>query len=1550
MNIQTPQQFAAAVRRSIDENYNTFQSKGRIISDYQGEEGLRKAYDGRQLLEMLQNADDAGATAVNIALDRKRKCISFSNTGVPFSAAGIASLMVRDLSTKRGKKNFIGNKGLGFRSLLNWAKRIFVHSHGNSLEFSQDIARREFLALVPDQAERAALLAEGNYPPGAVTFPFLGIPDISPEPKQTAPWDTVIEVFYHDQHEQTIEKQLAEFKQEILIFLPHIESLTIEDGEAITYSATKRKPTTVQAGELALKQQHVSIGEKSWQTFEQSAALPSEYQEANQEGQKHYSIKVAVSPSLSDSYNKLFNFFPTQLNIHLPCLVHGTFDLEPSRNHLTPDPVNKYLFEQLAGLLSAVALHTREKVSDWRAFRLLTPAQDAPSDTVRRFYNLLLEKRNSQPLIPTMDGKYRTAAQSAFHGQEFSKFVGQHGLGANFGLLMLPLAESIAADAFLLQKSVRYTTNSLHASLQAPFRKNPDMALLAKLIRLLISPSFRADKQGQYPLLLNKQKKFIPVSEVAFTPVSRGKELKKPSFVDIDFINRALYEALLTEFGITGTRQARELENKLKEHFNVKEYEPAPVIESYIRSAVSAIGESKPTAAKQLVREMVSCLYEISGVLSAKASPLENQRINELIAGGVPLISRNGKVTANNKLIFGREYPEGVLAEHIFALTHTSADYLAPPARYGLEKENLEEVAQFFKWLKVDSYSQVEPWREHNAAHPYISYTFKKQGRPMLLSSVNVSGIRIKGLGQVTSLFGTKISPEQFLAWIIKDEKVNRALAFPTERLNCSYNQRGHMIQAETSYIKWQLQSAGLFENYVIEERKTAGVNTLHIDFGHRIFTENGIRAEAIEKALVHLGACKSFDELSVPATFAILERLSAAGPTEMLAISTPIYKLAIKNLSQPSKKEEAAKHPKIKLPARLGKQAGFRPAGEVYYSDNHNIPEKVINGLWMFQYPKRKGEKQISEFFGTRSLSALRPKIITAALKLSRLQGELDNFLAQARVYILALRIQDMVNPDFQASSAAQLEEMQLLLVDSCKYSIEGSETLALEEGEFLSVEKSFYFRVPAQTASFAQLERLNAFRDCFAESLSILFKVTDLGTAFRNVLANGIEDTAYLIEKEHGSGLLDRARQLLQLHPAELAYWRRVLAHLGKNLNTEGLGKEGYYLRLQNLLGLRLPQEYPAIDFNKPTSSAGLSLSALLKGKLGVPIEKTHPEGIAGYHLEKLQHWEEHYQAYLDALVYRDCQADKKSQKNFLNKLTQSRNSTANLLPQLARSKRFEILQDYDKAFRAELKRAKGINIQAGQPIPGPILNRYPNLQAKFPAEWSGLSPENQSLSLFPGHWATVLKALLDIRGIPGETLPAEGENETGGEDGVPPPIVTGRILPVELSNPASQPQGPKTENKGSGHIFDQRRNRQNSQAGNSAERLVRDTFVKAYGRQNVKWVSGNSDEGIRNDALGYDLKYRVDESSPWHLLEVKNTSGNTFIISSNEVTVGTANAHNYHLALVNGTDIRLSEGFFSNPQWKGTFKINGSYSAVPNDWLVSFETKEKDTPQTF
>ncbi len=123
----------------------------------------------------------------------------------------------------------------------------------------------------------------------------------------------------------------------------------------------------------------------------------------------------------------------------------------------------------------------------------------------------------------------------------------------------------------------------------------------------------------------------------------------------------------------------------------------------------------------------------------------------------------------------------------------------------------------------------------------------------------------------------------------------------------------------------------------------------------------------------------------------------------------------------------------------------------------------------------------------------------------------------------------------------------------------------------------------------------------------------------------------------------------------------------------------------------------------------------------------------------------------------------------------------------------------------------------------------------------------------------------------------------------------------------------------------------------AGKEAEKLVRDALVQAYGRKNVKWVSGFSDEDGRDDTCGYDIKYRIE--GKWKLLEVKSASNDSFIISYNEVQTGLRCKEKYHLALVKNGHIHIVEDFFMNDSWENDFMIVGNYTAVPKEWLVSY-----------
>src|SRR5688572_22996657 len=92
------------VQRLADQQLDNYRRQHReLISHYNREYAALEGYRGRQILELLQNADDAGdgARGGNKVLFRltDRHLIA-ANTGTPFSEDGIHSLVISDCSPK----------------------------------------------------------------------------------------------------------------------------------------------------------------------------------------------------------------------------------------------------------------------------------------------------------------------------------------------------------------------------------------------------------------------------------------------------------------------------------------------------------------------------------------------------------------------------------------------------------------------------------------------------------------------------------------------------------------------------------------------------------------------------------------------------------------------------------------------------------------------------------------------------------------------------------------------------------------------------------------------------------------------------------------------------------------------------------------------------------------------------------------------------------------------------------------------------------------------------------------------------------------------------------------------------------------------------------------------------------------------------------------------------------------------------------------------------------------------------------------------------------
>lgn len=111
-----------------------------------------KGYHGREILELLQNADDAYQKLKNegnapdceleIDISYINNILTISNTGTSFDEDGVKAIVQGNNSPK--KKGFIGNKGTGFRSILNWAQSVEIDSGAFHIIFSEELANKVF--------------------------------------------------------------------------------------------------------------------------------------------------------------------------------------------------------------------------------------------------------------------------------------------------------------------------------------------------------------------------------------------------------------------------------------------------------------------------------------------------------------------------------------------------------------------------------------------------------------------------------------------------------------------------------------------------------------------------------------------------------------------------------------------------------------------------------------------------------------------------------------------------------------------------------------------------------------------------------------------------------------------------------------------------------------------------------------------------------------------------------------------------------------------------------------------------------------------------------------------------------------------------------------------------------------------------------------------------------------------------------------------------------------------------------------------------------------
>ena len=347
-----------------------------------------KGYHGREILELLQNADDAYQKALNEGkkLDELNVCISLcgntlsiSNTGTFFDEEGIKAIVQSHNSPKAGK--YIGNKGTGFRSILNWSERVRIFSGNFNLEFSKEIATEVFNSIKSEEQLQKQL---AKYP--QLYVPMLAVPKYINQSHEYSIETTTIEITVDPEKnndDYSVQTQLNNIDFRILLFLPNVAQITINiDGAETVYTRSKIiQKDSLNSGERVVDRKSSIILKKKAnglpEAEERYALFERTVKETLEEDNTLKDVQMTLAVPLDRETfccEHLYTFFPI-FNTQSPfnCVMHATYALSGNRDSLTFSENNKkIILLQLQHLISVAQNYVDEK--DYNsALYLLTP-------------------------------------------------------------------------------------------------------------------------------------------------------------------------------------------------------------------------------------------------------------------------------------------------------------------------------------------------------------------------------------------------------------------------------------------------------------------------------------------------------------------------------------------------------------------------------------------------------------------------------------------------------------------------------------------------------------------------------------------------------------------------------------------------------------------------------------------------------------------------------------------------------------------------------------------------------------------------------------------------------------------------------------------------------------------------------------------------------------------------------------------------------------------------------------------------------------------------
>lgn len=1119
------------INKLIDEKLAGFKaSSAEMVSQYNGENATTGSYNGRQVLELLQNCDDEGAELVEIEVDRGEGFVVVSNTGRSFSLKGYKSLLYPNLSGKN-KKNYIGNKGLGFRSLLNWSTCIEIVSNNLLFKISNDNRIRVWEESF-SKDEQATIRREYEIGEHHIPIPLLAVPEkaIEVSPSDFA---TTIKIYFEDNFYDDVISQLKAITAETILFLRNIKEIRFK-GLSGKEAISCRK--VVVAEEESLLTQRIYSGDNEWLIYSEDEPIPLHLlDEDSKKSNLHYQIKVAIEKDFKNSSEYLYSFFPTNILLKQPYILHATFDLDPSRNQIIKSNLNEFLLDRIAKFILSIAEEFKRNELSYNALRLIYHEHKADTLSKHKYYEYFDQFLNDKQLYPTISGEYYSRHTVFYQDEEF------------VSLLLACKAEKIFWSHLLSfstidQKSVGLTgirsvnyANDFVRYLNDVFCLPLTINQRVDLIKYVINAySFKQkltrDVKHSIAMLTDKTGNPIKGSDHIYTPPTNNLPIKVPHFAHIEFINEEFFSRLLESLGYNDDSQqekdrGRFVSRKLSEYCNVHSYEPTTLVEKIIGATVVYHNDK---SYKDKVIEMHQCLYHIYLQLS------ESTKNTKLEVVNIPAINLEGNIRSSRKLTFSSDYPSGKNAQLIFGNSLGSDKLVGTREDLGLAGEAETEVANYLKWLGVNEFlahKRIDYISGYN--NSYINYV--KTYKNITGKDANYQVFEYEDFLDVVR----KLDITKFLYWIISDNALYRQLNILTQADEFKLTGHGYLSQFP-SYLRFIVDeyTSFKFANFLVDDQ-LSWINDFYINYNDQVFISNGITRQTIDQVLIALGAVTDFNSLPISRVEKVLEQLPEKFPDGTNAQT--IYRKALAHFRA---NKINLNNNYLRLFAHNGDDLAVYSNRKIYFSDKIKLPRKLRKHYPIFYFPLRAGGAEAITFFGINDLKNLQVEIVDN-VEADNLTHDFNNYLDRLRPYLLAIRILNVDNRELKERLADALSKLQVSLCEKLSFKIDDN-VEEVDCYEFLYAEHKCFIKInPSQ--NLTQIRKANKFLETLAEVISNVFDLSTEKVEYKNLFRGAIDEVISYFEDDYGTDFLNEAKVLLGLTDQKFAFWKAVFESKG-------------------------------------------------------------------------------------------------------------------------------------------------------------------------------------------------------------------------------------------------------------------------------------------------------------------------------------------------------------------------------------------------------------------